>query len=65
MVLDDCGALQPSQHAYDKKVTGVISGAGQYRPGIILDKQASSENRLPVALVGKVYEKVRYMIFSD
>jgi hypothetical protein len=58
MVLDDCGALQRSQHAYDKKVAGVISGAGQYRPGIILDKQASSENRLPVALVGKVCCKV-------
>jgi len=26
MVLDEYGALQPSQHAYDKKVAGVISG---------------------------------------
>ena len=58
MVLDQEGALQPSQQAYDKRVAGVISGAGTYKPGIVLDKQQSSENRMPVALVGKVYCKV-------
>jgi len=58
MVLDRHGALQPSQQAYDKKVAGVISGAGDYRPGLILDKKESSEGRLPVALLGKVYCKV-------
>lgn len=58
MVLDEHGALRPSQQAYDKKVAGVISGAGSYRPGIILDKKESSEERMPVALVGKVYCKV-------
>jgi hypothetical protein len=58
MVLDQEGALQPSQQAYDKRVAGVISGAGNYKPGIVLDKQQSSENRMPVALVGKVYCKV-------
>jgi hypothetical protein len=58
MVLDEHGALQPSQQAYDKKVAGVISGAGNYRPGLILDKTGSSERRMPVALVGKVYCKV-------
>jgi hypothetical protein len=58
MVLDRDGALQPSQQAYDKKVAGVISGAGDYKPGLILDKKESSEGRMPVALVGKVYCKV-------
>jgi len=58
MVLDQEGALQPSQQAYDKRVAGVISGAGNYKPGIVLDKQQSSGNRMPVALVGKVYCKV-------
>lgn len=57
MVLDQEGALQPSQQAYDKRVAGVISGAGNYKPGIVLDKQ-SSEHRMPVALVGKVYCRV-------
>lgn len=58
MVLDRDGALHPSQQAYDKKVAGVISGAGNYKPGMILDKKESSEGRMPVALVGKVYCKV-------
>ncbi len=58
MVLDEHGMLQPSQQAYDKKVAGVISGAGDYRPGLILDKKESSQRRIPVALVGKVYCKV-------
>ena len=58
MVLDQRGALRSSQQAYDKRVAGVISGAGEYRPGLILDRKESSEGRVPVALVGKVYCKV-------
>lgn len=58
MVLSEDGPLQPSQQAYDKKVAGVISGAGEYQPGLILDRKASAGRRLPVALVGKVYCKV-------
>jgi hypothetical protein len=58
MVVVESGALQPSATAYDRKVAGVISGAGEYRPGLILDRKTSSAGRLPVALVGKVYCKV-------
>ena len=58
MVLDENGALRASDKSYDKKVAGVISGAGDYRPGLILDRHQSSSGRLPVALVGKVYCKV-------
>lgn len=58
MVLDQEGRLQQSRDAYDKKVAGVISGAGDYKPGIILDKQSPQTNRLPIALVGKAYCKV-------
>jgi hypothetical protein len=39
-------------------VAGVISGAGDYKPGIVLDKQGSQLNRKPIALLGKVYCKV-------
>src|SRR5690348_5797357 len=39
MVLGEGGALFPSRRAHDKRVAGVISGAGSYKPGIILDKQ--------------------------
>jgi hypothetical protein len=58
VVIDREGTLRQSLHAYDKKVAGVVSGAGAYRPGIVLDKQAGAGNRLPIALVGKVYCKV-------
>jgi hypothetical protein len=58
MVLGDDGLLQPSQSAYDKRVAGVVSGAGNYKPGIVLDKRGSQPNRKPIALLGKVYCKV-------
>jgi len=41
-----------------KEVAGVISGAGAYKPAIVLDKQQAESNRAPVALVGKVYCQV-------
>jgi hypothetical protein len=58
MVLGEEGALRQSHHAYDKRVVGVISGAGDYRPGIVLDKQHAQPNRRPLALLGKVFCKV-------
>jgi hypothetical protein len=58
MVIDQDGILQQSQYAYDKRVAGIVSGAGGYRPGLILDKQQSQDNRIPIALVGKVYCRV-------
>lgn len=58
MVLTEEGELMPGSEAYDKKVAGVISGAGSYKPGIVLDKQDLQDHRLPIALLGKVYCKV-------
>jgi hypothetical protein len=58
MVLVEEDALVPSWSAYDKRVAGVISGAGSYRPGIVLDKQPSAGLRQPLALLGKVFCKV-------
>jgi hypothetical protein len=58
MVLGEEGKLEQSQKAYDKRVAGVVSGAGDYKPGIVLDKQQSSGTRKPIALLGKVYCKV-------
>jgi hypothetical protein len=58
MVIDEGGALKRSQQAYDKRVAGVVSGAGGLKPGIILDKEESNGGRLPVALMGKVACKV-------
>jgi len=58
VVIDREGALRRSEEAYDKKVAGVISGAGGYRAGIVLDRRQCQDRRAPVALVGKVYCKV-------
>jgi hypothetical protein len=57
MVLSQEGKLQQSREAYDKKVAGVISGAGECKPGIVLDKKCSQINRMAVALMGKAYCK--------
>jgi hypothetical protein len=57
MVLGDHGVLVPCLGAYDKRVAGVISGAGDFKPGIVLDKRESDGIRQPIALLGKVFCK--------
>ncbi len=59
LVIGEDAKLHVSHRAYDKRVAGVVSGAGDYRPGIILGRRAGQQtNRLPVALVGRVFCKV-------
>jgi hypothetical protein len=58
LVIEDEDKLHPCSDAYDKRVAGVFSGAGDYNPGIILNKQESPNKRVPLALSGKVYCKV-------
>ena len=58
MAIGVSGALNASAQAYDKKVAGVVSGAGHFRPGIVLDTQHSDKKRPAVALFGKVYWRV-------
>jgi hypothetical protein len=58
MVIGESGKLCLSTQAYDKKVAGVISGAGNYKPGMVLDRHPGLKDRMPVALMGKVYCKV-------
>lgn len=50
MVVDSVDQLTSCSHAYDTRVVGVISGAGPYRPGIILDRNGSRRSgRQPAA----------------
>ncbi|MEL6678541.1 MAG: hypothetical protein AAFQ51_07535, partial [Pseudomonadota bacterium] len=58
MVLGEDAVLKPCARAFDKSAVGVVSGAGEYKPGIVLDRQDDMTNRRPIALVGKVYVKV-------
>ncbi|HXD29526.1 MAG TPA: hypothetical protein VN643_00315 [Pyrinomonadaceae bacterium] len=55
VVLDDEGAIRQSQKAYDRRVAGVLSGAGSAKPALVLDRRPSTKMRQPVALLGKVY----------
>ena len=47
-----------SNQAYDRRVAGVVSGAGNYKPAVILDRHATKTPRRPLALMGKVYCRV-------
>jgi hypothetical protein len=58
VVIGEEGALRGSRQPYDKKVAGVVSGAGEYRHGIVLDRRLSDRQRIAVAMVGKVFCKV-------
>jgi hypothetical protein len=62
MVLGPEGVLSPSSKPYDRRVAGVVSGAGSYRPGITLDsasgRREGNHPRLPIGLLGKVFCKV-------
>jgi hypothetical protein len=58
MSIDVDGRLRPSRDAYDKTVAGIVSGAGAYRPGIILGRNSSSSCCVPIALTGRAFCKV-------
>lgn len=59
MIIGNDGVLEPSNTAYDRKVVGVVAGAGDLRPGIVLGKgQHSDAACCPIALVGRAWCKV-------
>lgn len=58
MVIDENGSLRVSDTPYDKRVAGVVSGAGKFKPGIVLDRNSKRGERKAIALIGKVYCKV-------
>jgi hypothetical protein len=58
LVIENEEKLRECNLAYDRRVAGVISGGGNYKPGILLGKKGFQDGRKPVALMGKVYCKV-------
>jgi hypothetical protein len=53
---DHPGELMVSNEEYDKKVVGIISGAGGIRPGIYMSQKGTLANGAhPVAIAGRVY----------
>ena len=57
VVIDDenPGRLKLSERAYDRRVAGVISGAGGVAPGIKLEQAGVMDGSQNVALTGRVY----------
>ncbi len=58
MSLNDDASVSPSDVAYDKRVAGIVSGAGNYKPALVLDRREGAVGRAPLAMLGKVYCKV-------
>ena len=57
MVLGKDGTIEPCAKAYDKKVVGVVAGAGRHNPGLILNANKEPGHWVPVSAVGKVCVK--------
>ncbi|MBK6346584.1 MAG: hypothetical protein IPF68_11750 [Bacteroidales bacterium] len=49
------GKLMQSVKAYDKRVAGVISGAGNINPGLTLNQEGKLDEGQYIALTGRVY----------
>jgi hypothetical protein len=52
------GELAPSALGYDRRVVGVVSGAGGLGPGTVVGSRADGSNDLPLAVSGQVYVRV-------
>lgn len=57
VVIDRDGRLRESREPYDKRVAGVVAGAGDYRPAIVMGAAATGRAGALVALVGKTFCK--------
>ena len=58
LVIGENGQLRACSEPYDSRLAGVVSGAGELKPAVILQRIQAKELRLPIALIGKVYCKV-------
>jgi hypothetical protein len=53
---DNPGKLKISDRAYNRKVAGIVSGAGGVNPGILMTQKGSTAHgTIPIALTGRVY----------
>jgi hypothetical protein len=52
--LDNSARIDVCRKAYDKRVAGIVSGLGDRRPAIVLDRTGQGA-RSPVAVVGKAW----------
>jgi len=57
MIIEGEDRLRRCERAYDRRVAGVVSGAGDCKPGIVLGKRETASDTVAIALIGKVYCK--------
>ncbi|HVO15702.1 MAG TPA: hypothetical protein VMV26_10835 [Alphaproteobacteria bacterium] len=57
-VVAEGGRIGPSTGAYDRRVVGVVSGAGAFAPGMILGVRDDGSKDFPIAINGQVYVRV-------
>jgi hypothetical protein len=57
VVLARGDAVRPCNQAYDRRVAGIVSGAGTHRPAVILNRRDGAV-RCALALTGRVWCKV-------
>lgn len=57
VVLTERGQIENCQSEYDTRVAGVVSGAGHFRPAMVLDSRQDNAAEAQVALMGKVFCK--------
>jgi hypothetical protein len=55
LVIGQDGKLTLCSGEYDSRVAGVVSGAGNLHPAIVLHHTKSARRRAPIALIGKVF----------
>jgi hypothetical protein len=55
LCIGDDEQLRACTSEYDPRVVGVISGARELRPGVILGRSSNCAPRVPIALTGRVY----------
>lgn len=58
LVIGSGGKLSACAKPYDTRVAGVVSGAGEFRPAVVLGRLDDAGPRSPIALIGKVVCKV-------
>jgi hypothetical protein len=51
------GQLMPSTSAYDRKVAGIVSGAGGVNSGLHMGQDSVLNGKHPIAMTGRVYVK--------
>jgi hypothetical protein len=57
-VIGPSGALEPCGKAYDTRVAGVVAGAGDLHPGIVLGQGTVAEQSVALSITGRVWCKV-------